>query len=224
MASRSRSVPSCTAFIDESGDLGFGARASRYLTLAAVVTDDPRPLERIPQKIRKRRLKKSLRRIPELKFHNSSHEIRMAVLRRLVADEDVRVVCLVVDKRNAKDRILERKNEFYLESCGRLAHEVVRLVGQRPTLNLIFDARRGGGVVDSDFDFRIRESVTEACRRMRTVSPAVRVSKLDSVNSGGLQVADYVAGAIHRKYERGDTAYYRVIAPSIAVERGWFTP
>lgn len=44
---------------------------------------------------------------------------------------------------------------------------------------------------------------------------AVRVSKLDSLTSGGLQVADYVAGAIQRRFERGDGLYCQIIEPLI---------
>ena len=51
------------------------------------------------------------------------------------------------------------------------------------------------------------------------IPPVVRVSKLDSHNSRGIQVADYIAGAIQRKHETGDAIYYTSIAPIIAVER-----
>lgn len=217
----SSSMSCLWAFIDESGDLGFGQGSSRYVTFAAVITSSLSAVERIPRRIRRRRLKKSLRRIPELKFHNSSHEVRTAVLRMLAASADVRVACLVADKRSAKDRFSGRMDQLYLESCLRMANEVARLVGPRGTLNLTFDARRGGGIVDSGFGSRILENMTGRAVGMKNMPASARVSKLDSVNSGGLQVADYVAGAIQRRYERGDLRYYRIIAPLIEAELDW---
>jgi hypothetical protein len=41
--------------------------------------------------------------------------------------------------------------------------------------------------------------------------PTVNVSLLDSSGSEGLQVADYVAGAVFQSVERGESSYLRMI-------------
>jgi len=71
-----------TVFVDESGDLGLGRGSSKYITIGALITDHPDAVGRIPLRIRKRRLKKRLQRKPELKFHNSSPDIRRSVLEK----------------------------------------------------------------------------------------------------------------------------------------------
>jgi hypothetical protein len=45
------------------------------------------------------------------------------------------------------------------------------------------------------------------------------VSRLDSQNSGGLQIADFIAGAIQRSHEHGDESYRNIIAPLMVQER-----
>jgi len=44
----------------------------------------------------------------------------------------------------------------------------------------------------------------------------------DSQNSRGLQVADYVTGAIQRKFELRDSSYYDIIAHKVVSERRLF--
>lgn len=93
----------CFVFVDESGDIGFGMGSSRHITVAAVIVEESSRLERIPMKLRRRRLKKSLLRKSELKFHNSNPDFRRAVLKRIVALNDARIVSVTIDKANAKD-------------------------------------------------------------------------------------------------------------------------
>jgi len=54
---------------------------------------------------------------------------------------------------------------------------------------------------------------------MRCIPPEIRVSRLDSRNSGGLQVADFIAGAIQRSHERGDESYRSILAPIMVREK-----
>jgi hypothetical protein len=49
--------------------------------------------------------------------------------------------------------------------------------------------------------------------------PRITISRFDSQRSRGLQVADFVVGAIQRKYELGDGRYYDMIAPAVRIER-----
>ena len=52
--------------------------------------------------------------------------------------------------------------------------------------------------------------------------PRINVSRFSSANSPGLQVADYVAGAVQRYYEFGDAEYYDMIKDSILIEKRYY--
>ena len=46
-------------FLDESGDLGFSKRSSKWFLFTMVVIDDPKKLERVIKKVRKTLNKKT---------------------------------------------------------------------------------------------------------------------------------------------------------------------
>lgn len=117
-------MQSVWAFVDESGDMGFRASSSRYVTFTGVITTSRFTVERMPGRIRRRRLKRSVSRLPELKFHNSNREVRTAVLRALAATGHASVACLVVDKRKLGGRFQGCGEEFYVGCCVRLAEEI----------------------------------------------------------------------------------------------------
>lgn len=204
--------------MDESGDLGVGDKASAYLTLAAIVTVDPKPLERIPQKIRRRKLKKSLARKPELKFHNSDPRIRLLTLKMVASLEDVRIASIVLEKSRLRSKLTENPDELYRRTCGLLMSEIARTEKQVRTFNVVFDARRGKRSKGVDFDRYIEQRIQQEYRERCLIPPTVAVSRFDSSHSGGLQVADFVAGAIQRKHELDDDGYYRIIAPKMVAE------
>lgn len=72
-------------YIDESGDLGFKKGCSDYFVISCIKVDDEetnKNLQRIPKKIRQRKLRKKAMKCPELKFSNSSVLIREQFLSR----------------------------------------------------------------------------------------------------------------------------------------------
>jgi len=213
------SVRRCFVFVDESGDLGFTKNSSRFVTLAAVLTHYPEQLERIPHRIRKRRLKKSIKRVGELKFHNSSPAIRKAVLEMLMDLEDSLIASVTAEKAHGVDCQKRQREWLYPDMAGQLISDVLRLEPELRELHLVFDDRPFESSLGSIFDEYIRTMVADECRRMGRIAPDVFVSRLDSLNSRGLQVADFVAGAINRKHESGDPSYYDIIHDGMSAEK-----
>lgn len=68
-------------------------------------------------------------------------------------------------------------------------------------------------------DSRMVTQIRREYDAMRCIPPEIRVSRLDSRNSGGLQIADFIAGAIQRSYEHGDGSYRSIIAPLMEQEK-----
>jgi len=206
-------------FVDESGDLGFGKLASRYVTLSAVSTEDPIHVARIPRKIRKRRLKKSLLSKPELKYYTSSPEIRRVVLEMVAALGSVSIGSITVDKSRLARQSKERRNSFCHQLCGDLACEMARHTAAVRSLNVVFDDRPFNMSVGHGFDVYVTERIRASYDTLGLIQPRVIVSRVDSLNSQGLQVADFVAGAIQRRYEFGDAEYSSIITDKIVFER-----
>jgi hypothetical protein len=211
-----------TVFVDESGDLGFGQGSSKYITIGALVTTHPEIVQRIPQRIRKRRLKKSLLQKPELKFHNSSPDIRKRVLKMVVALEDLSIASITVNKIGMPDGLRHSPERFYDCICGELLADIIVARGGRGAYKVVFDARPHNRPPNYDFGGRIGAIVERELTRLGLLPVRINVSVIDSHNSGGLQTADFVVGSIQRKHARDDCSYYGIIAPAIVVEKMLF--
>ncbi|OGS56489.1 MAG: hypothetical protein A3K60_03030 [Euryarchaeota archaeon RBG_19FT_COMBO_56_21] len=205
--------------MDESGDLGHGRNASRHITIAAVVTEHPELLDRIPRRIRRRRLKKSLKMKPELKFHGSSSSLRRRVLEMVMAVQTVKVASITVEKAHIEPMLIRKGDRFYDWVCGELVREVLALEENDCRFVITFDARPHNRPPSYDFAEKIGAAILCGGPEARRAFRSLKVSVIDSRNSGCLQVADFVVGAIQRKHEYGDSSYYRIIAPAIVVER-----
>lgn len=208
--------------MDESGDLGFSRFSSKYFIISAIVTENPKPLERIPKQIRRKRLKKSLLRKPELKFHNTSPQIRRIVLEKVMALNGISIASVVTRKAGMPDRLKHDQGFFYDQICADLILRVIEYQGRQASYHAVFDARPHNRPPSYDFRNRVGTIVDREMAR-KVLRPAnLSVSVVDSRNSGGLQVADFIAGAIQRRFEQGDPSYFELIAPAIAIEERLF--
>lgn len=91
-------------YIDESGDLGFGKKGSKYFIVSCVVIDNEKTrikFERIPKKIRQRTLKKKMKKQAELKFSNSSIRVRKEFLEK-ASKLDIKIYSVIIKKELAK--------------------------------------------------------------------------------------------------------------------------
>jgi hypothetical protein len=206
-------------YVDESGNLAVADQSSRILTLGAVATCTPQELDRIPLSVRRKRLKRQLSSVPELKFHSSSSAVRMLVL-GLVADlPEAQIAGISIDKTRLYAAGRLKGDAIYMLAVTELVSELLALQTGRGSLHLTFDARPFEKALSRAFDRYVIRAVEGECTRMRIAMPELRVSRFDSVNSKGLQVADFVAGAIRRKYEMDDSSYYDIIAPRIVCDK-----
>jgi hypothetical protein len=205
-------------FVDESGDLGLSLGASKSITICAVATGSRARFERMPRRIRRNRLGRSVRDRPELKFYNSTPRMREFVLEPLVAFEDVRIVALTLFKREFGDRITSDPDGFYRLLCGALVEDLPWVAVAPGRISAVFDARRGRRSRGVEFDRHMVSKIQEGYANLGLIVPDVIVSRFDSHNSGGLQMAGFAAGAIHRRHESGDAHYSGMIARAVVFE------
>ena len=208
-------------YVDESGDLG-APNGTSFITIAALATDNNGRIERIPQIIRKKRLKKSLIRKPELKFHNSDDRIRQKVLSMLIQENDFQIVALTINKKKAGKSLQTMKDEFYRHFCVVLVTEILKLNHPEDDFLFVFDERPKSKDSPIEFELNIHEEIRRKYIALGIPVPRLHTSRMDSQKSRGVQVADFVAGAIHRKYESNNSKFYDIVAPSISKEIRYF--
>lgn len=192
-------------FIDESGDLG--RYGSKYFTIAAMVVEEPKILNRILKRLRRHKLKKKLKQLPEIKANNSNKQIREYVLKK-INKSDCQIFAIVVDKLKIFSDLYEVKDKLYNFLCGIL---LTRLGITSGKLIIVIDKKHTNTLVREDFDNYIKTKLNDFSKNL-----TIEINHLPSYSKNELQVTDFVAWSINRKFNVGDDFYYRIIEGKIA--------
>ena len=196
-------------FADETGDVGRALGSSRYLIVAVVLTRNPRSLRKTVTKTRKH-LRKKLRNVPELKAWHTPKKV-VARFLRYIAELDVEIVAVVLDKHTASAR--PDSEDWYRLAC---AEAVRHCVERYAWLKLAVDRRYTNETLRDKLEQSI--FVGAASTSERTTVGLIRIEQLDSVQEKGIQAADAVVWSLGQKYERGDDELYNIIKDKIIVE------
>ena len=201
-------------FLDESGNLDFSARGTRYFVLASVSMKRPFQVNDALDGYKYDCIEYGLEHEG---FHcaNDNAHVRSRVF-DIIGDriEGVEIHSLVVEKsRTTTDARAESR--FYPEMLGSLLRHLMGtpLHSEAEEIVVITDTlplkkRRHA----------IRWAVKPTLARMLPSSPRYRVLHHDSRSHYGLQIADYCCWAIFRRHERGDHSYYDHIRPAVRSE------
>ena len=157
----------------------------------------------------------------ELKFHHSTPNMRQWILEEVASLQNLGVLALTVEKRGFAQRLLQDRNAFYVWICGELVQDIPLVEPFAQQVRIVFDSRRGARSRGMEFDTFVANNVEDAYAMMGLIAPDVFISRYDSLNSRGLQITDFVAGAIQRGHERGDATYRSVISSKIVHESVW---
>jgi hypothetical protein len=192
------------AYLDESGDLG--KRGSKFFVVAAILVEHPKILSRIMKRLRSRKLKKKLKQLPEIKASKSDKRIREFVLNRL-RNTNCEIYAVVVEKTKIYDYLYDVKDKLYNYLCGKLIGCLGLKAGK---LIITIDKKHTNTLLRQDFDRYIK-------RKLSTLSGNLKVEiyHKPSFSLNELQVADFVAWSIHRKFNLGDDSYFKIIENKI---------
>ncbi|MGH7343020.1 MAG: DUF3800 domain-containing protein [Candidatus Rokuibacteriota bacterium] len=205
--------------MDESGDLNFSPVGSRYYVFAATWTYKPLDLALDLQNLRFRLLKdgKSVER-----FHAASDtvETRMLVLDRLAAQPHWRFAAVVVEKAKVPPADRDPLRKFYSRFASMPLEFVLggSAVSQAHKV-LIYADRLPIGRRHYDDTLKAVKSV---CREALPPGLPFHYYHHDSASNAWLQVADYCAWAVFRKWNSRDQTPHkrlrrRLAAPEVDV-------
>lgn len=190
-------------YIDESGSLA--DPHCLIVTLAAIHTASPNTLRWIIKRVKRgvQRKKSKHRRPAELKFHNATDQARAEVLEAL-AQEQVAIYALSIFK---GARTIPHTPENYgillcklLRASGAEEKELVELSMDMP-FNVL----------------RRRTQLTEIVRQNLNLDVAPQY--VDSIKNPCVQLADFVAGAVHAKHSGRGAVFYHFIRPRMISDR-----
>lgn len=201
-------------FLDESGNLDFSARGTRYFVLTSVSMERPFPMYEALDAYKYDCLEYGLENEHFHCSHDNRH-VRRRVFGIIGAHlDDIGVCSLVAEK---------RKTEPSLADGGRLYAAMLSCL-LRKVLSRTIDSKPSEVVVIADaVPLRSRRQAIEKSVRSALFDtlpkrPIYRILHHDSRAHYGLQVADYLCWAVFRRRERGESSYFDLIRPAILSE------
>lgn len=190
-------------YIDESGDLGL--YGSKYFTIVAILIYEPKILDRIIKKLRQRKLKKKLKELPEIKANNSNRIIREYVLKK-VNSLNCNIFAIVVNKSKILSHLYEVQDKLYNYLCGILLSKIGLESGK---IVVTIDKKHTNTLIRENFNNYIQNKIGNK-------DVKVEIYHLPSYSNNELQVTDFVAWSINRKFNTEDDHYYKIIEEKIS--------
>lgn len=171
-------------YIDESGDLGL--RGSRYLVLAALLVDNPAPLERIIKNMRRNKFRKALRKATEIRANKSSKALIVHMLQNLNTISDAKVFYMILEKRKLFSEYLKNnKHKLYNYVAGKLARQIAF---QAIDVEIRIDKSQGKQLLQDDFNHYFLKNLQD-----RSTIHKAHIHHSYSHAWVGLQFADVLA-------------------------------
>ena len=201
-------------FLDESGDLGFSPKGSRFYSFCGVTMLRPFALyEQLDNY--KYDLIESDDDMESFHYAHDKHHIRRNVIEIISRNlSQLGIDSLIVEKRKTGPA-LQKAEVFYPRMLGYLLRYVFRGYDLSKVKEIV--------VITDTIPIRrnrreIEKSVKMTLARMSPANVPHRLLHHASKAHYGLQIADYCSGAIFRKWERGDDKHYSNIKPALRSE------
>ena len=193
-------------YLDESGDLGFDltkTATSRYFIVTAPVCSTAKPIDKAVKKIFSGFSKTEIK-----SHHGYLHAFREkpATRRKLLgmlADLDIGVVVLVLDKRRVFTGISDEPHVLYNSIVTALINRLVAQPGAAAPepMRLIASQRE----TQSDLNHQFIDYLVEHVVTPPGVNLSIEIAHMSKQK--GLQAVDLISWSYFRKYEYDDPAY-----------------
>lgn len=204
-------------YLDESGDLGFSKRSSKWFLITVAISQDGRCLERVVKKVW-RSLHKKHKHIGELHASHEKDMTRIKMLQMIAACDDVKIMTVVLNKSKVYVDLQEQKNYLYNYTANILLDRLHNsdILPNGETIDLVVDRKDTKKALRENFINYLSSSMSK--RRAENFTVTLHASH----ENKSLQAVDFVSWAIFRKYEKGDFEFYELIKNKIVDERPLF--
>lgn len=202
-------------FLDESGELGFKERSSKYFVITLLSCDEGElyELRRIMRKVREKIIKKKMKKYPELKGNNSTDKIREDVLNRFCKTKS-EVFVIVLEKSKVYEYLKNKKDKLYNYISTLILNECSL---ENSHVSLVVDKSKTNRSLREDFDNYVRRNITQKNENCKLL-----IRHENSQKDGCLQVLDFVSWAVYRNYEHKDPRFMDLIKDKIVIKKEVF--
>jgi hypothetical protein len=200
-------------FLDESGDLGFSNKSSRWFILTMAFTNNHRKIEKCIKKVH-RNLKKKYKRVAELHAYHTDAITRKRILQLLSEAEDLKILCIILNKKKVHIDLQNQKNYLYNYTANilldRLSNKKIYNTGDK--IRVCIDQRETNKFLKENFKNYLNSNLVK--KENNDFEVKIRPSQAEKC----LQAVDFISWAIFRKYEKNDYEYYEIIKNKVIEE------
>lgn len=213
-------MPTLHLHLDESGNLRFSQKGSKYYVFTAAWTYNPAPLAHALTSLRFALLKQG-HNVPSFHATEDKQVNRDAVVRLLASHDDWHFASIVVEKAKVNPAI-RMEHHFYPQFAAMVLRFVLRQLRADTDRVLVFTDT----VPISQKRDAVEKAIKTACRAELAATMRFEGYHHSRASNAWLQVADYCSWAIFRKWEHGDPRTYdqirhRLLRPELDVlQRG----
>jgi len=201
-------------FLDESGDLGFSKKSSKWFLFTIVLTNDHRSLEKVIKKIH-RKLSKKYKRVAELHAYHSQSSIKIKVLEQIAKLKDVKVLCTILNKHKVYIDLKNQKNYLYNYTANILLDRLhkTNVINKSESIYLFIDQKDTNKNLRENFEKYLKSNLSKWGNKQ------INIKIKPSHTEKCLQAVDFISWAIFRKYELDQDEYYKIIKEKIIGEK-----
>jgi hypothetical protein len=213
-------------FVDESGDLGFGPKSTKYFIVAYLFMRGT-PAFRDEFRWLFLKLKRRHKYFhEELHFSQSTDTIRRKGLQLICKDSNCSAGVIIVNKKK-----IRKTSQFYtdLELLYRyiivdtVLHATIPRLNSREKINFILDSRIpiSQRKLFDEYAKRKGYQINEELGNKTFSRYRLTIKHINSKYEPCLQAVDFIAGAEFQRYENGNDTYHKIIEAMIAEYRSW---
>jgi len=206
-------------YIDESGDLGFSAKSTKFFVVAFTLVDTPEGARPSIKKLLRKLHKNKLYTGSKLKFSNSSYLTRITVLEDLL-DLRWKAELVILEKHKVSPKLRDKTSVLY-NYCivNTVIKNVMLLMEPHERINIYVD-RSLSKTNREGFNQYVKDKASwvwqvELEKRPPLSPGQIKISHVNSHNDPCIQLADYISGATFQKYERNNPTFYNLIEQRI---------
>jgi hypothetical protein len=202
-------------YLDESGDLGFEQRSTRYFTIAFVIVEDPIPFRRCVKAVK---IRNRIPRGVELKGNTTRKVIKEDLLNRFL-QLDMEVHAITVKKENVEPKLRRDTNILYNYTVGL---SLVERILQEPTgIRVVITVDRRITSITSGFKFNeyLKYKIWYEKERQDI---NLEIYHLDSHETYALQGIDVICNSIFRKYNSNNYDLFNILQDKVKSDRRLF--
>jgi hypothetical protein len=200
-------------FLDESGDLGFSERSSRWFVLTIVFTNNHRKIEKCVKKVH-RGLKRKHKKVKELHAYHADKITRKRALKHLAEVEDLKILSIILNKKKVYTDLKNQKVYLYNYTANILLDRMhnKKIIRDKDTIYIYIDQRETNRFLKKNFENYLKNNL--ASKANNNFDILIKPSHTEKC----LQAVDFISWTLFRKYEQGDYEYYEIIKDKIIEE------